>query len=124
VIVASVSDGLQNLRDALVKKFPQAHKDFLLDTQLSAVCGDYYFTHAGIRPGVALADQSAEDLMWIREPFLSSKQDYGKIVVHGHSIAHAPEQRPNRIGIDTGAYATGCLTCLRLEGRARTFLTT
>ena len=80
--------------------------------------------HAGVRPGVALDRQDAEDAMWIRDPFLFSAADHGKLVVHGHSIFHEPDTHPNRIGIDTGAYATGHLTCLRLEGAQQSFLVT
>lgn len=86
--------------------------------------GDYLFVHAGIRPGVALADQREEDLLWIREPFLDDESDHGVIVVHGHTIAERPEVRDNRIGIDTGAFATGRLTCLVLEGGGYRFLQT
>jgi|GEM_PF-23548 len=81
-------------------------------------CGDYYFTHAGIRPGVALDDQDHLDLLWIREPFLSSKQRHGKVIVHGHTIEPGrPALGGNRIGIDTGAHEHGLLTVLGLEGQ-------
>lgn len=83
------------------------------------VLGDYLFVHAGIRPDVALADQDLADLRWIREPFLSHDGSHGPIVVHGHTIADDPQLRPNRIGIDTGAYRSGCLTALGLEGEHR-----
>jgi serine/threonine protein phosphatase 1 len=75
-----------------------------------------------VRPGIALDRQSRDDLLNIREPFLSSKAEHGKLVVHGHTPAVAPEIRPNRIGIDTGAYATGRLTCLILEKDQQRFL--
>ena len=74
------------------------------------------FVHAGVRPGVPLDAQDPDDLVWIREPFLSSDADFGKVVVHGHTPAEAPEVRPNRINVDTGAFFTGRLTCLVLEG--------
>jgi serine/threonine protein phosphatase 1 len=86
--------------------------------------GDYYFTHAGVRPGIALDAQAADDLLWIREEFLNSAADFSKIVVHGHSIREAPEIRRNRIGIDTGAFASGTLTCLVLHGEEVGFLQT
>ena len=73
------------------------------------------FCHAGIRPGVPLEEQSIEDKLWIRDDFLRSKLSHSTIVVHGHSLTMAPEFLPNRIGIDTGAYSTGVLTCLILE---------
>lgn len=86
--------------------------------------GDYYFVHAGIRPGVAIDQQADDDRLWIRDEFLDSKRKHGPMIVHGHSISEAVEERPNRIGIDTGAYATGRLTALCLEGRERWFLST
>jgi serine/threonine protein phosphatase 1 len=76
-----------------------------------------------VRPGIALAEQREEDLLWIREPFLSSNTSYGKTVVHGHTPVEEPETRRNRINIDTGAYATNQLTCLVLEGAERRFMT-
>lgn len=103
---------------------PPTHLRFLSRLPLSFELGDYLFVHAGIRPGVRLADQSAMDLMWIRDPFLHSNADHGKIVVHGHTISQFPEIRSNRIGIDTGAYSSGCLTALVLEGADRRFLCT
>jgi serine/threonine protein phosphatase 1 len=82
--------------------------------------GDYYFTHAGIRPRVRLARQDPDDLLWIREPFLSSKRRYEKIIVHGHTVENGPPMLGgNRIGIDTGAHENGCLTALGLEGNAQ-----
>ncbi len=81
--------------------------------------GDYLFVHAGIRPGVDLAEQTAADLRWIREPFLSHGESHGCVVVHGHTITDQPDLRANRIGIDTGAYRTGCLTALGLQGETR-----
>ena len=83
---------------------------------------DYHFVHAGIRPGVAVQEQSDHDQMWIRKRFLESQADHGAMVVHGHSIDPEPVVQPNRIGIDTGAYATGVLTCLVLDGAQRHFL--
>jgi serine/threonine protein phosphatase 1 len=108
------------LRQAL----PPPHLDFMRRLALSHVEGDYYFTHAGVRPGIALEAQVPQDLMWIRDEFLSSKADFGKIVVHGHTITEAPEVRRNRIGIDTGAFASGILTCLMLQGEEWSFLQT
>jgi serine/threonine protein phosphatase 1 len=80
------------------------------------VCGDFFFVHAGVRPGVALAKQQEHDLLWIREDFLVSEQHFGKYIVHGHTPVRAPDRRPNRINIDTGAYATGNLTLLTIQG--------
>lgn len=86
--------------------------------------GDYLFVHAGIRPGVSLDRQSRRDLLWIRDSFLLSTRDHGVVVVHGHTVSESVEDRGNRIGIDTGAYATGRLTALGLEGDARWTLST
>ena len=84
--------------------------------------GDYFFTHAGVRPGVPLEDQDPMDLLWIREDFLYSEEDFGKVVVHGHTPTHSPEEYHNRIAIDTGAFMTSRLTAVALEGARRRFL--
>jgi serine/threonine protein phosphatase 1 len=86
--------------------------------------GDYLFVHAGIRPGVPIGEQAQSDLRWIREPFLRDDRDHGCVVVHGHTISEEIEERPNRIGIDTGAYRTGVLTALVIEGGTRRYLQT
>ena len=106
------------------ESLPASHRSFLDGLAVAHTEGDYLFVHAGIRPGVALDAQRAEDLLWIRDEFLESKRDFGKVVVHGHSITLDPEFRPNRIGIDTGAYRSGTLTCLVLEGSDRRLLAT
>ena len=108
----------------LKQRLPERHLDFLRRLRASHVEGDYLFVHAGIRPGIPLKQQSGHDLMWIREDFLKSGRDHGKIVVHGHSITWEPDVRENRIGIDTGAFASGVLTCLALHGTAKEFLHT
>ncbi len=105
-------------------RLPARHLAFMRRLKLSHVEGDYYFVHAGIRPGVALTAQAAQDLLWIRDEFLASRQDFGKIVVHGHTITEAPVVKHNRIGIDTGAFASGRLTCLVLQGEKWSFLQT
>jgi serine/threonine protein phosphatase 1 len=102
--------------------FPKHHRDFLEALRISVSIGDYFFCHAGVRPGVALDRQNRDDLLNIREPFLTSEAEHGKLIVHGHTPTVAPEIRPNRIGIDTAAYATGRLTCLILEGDEQRFL--
>jgi serine/threonine protein phosphatase 1 len=86
--------------------------------------GDYYFVHAGIRPGVALHRQADQDRLWIREPFLRSTARHFAVIVHGHSVTPQVEQLPNRIGIDTGAYASGTLTALGLDGEDQWILQT
>jgi serine/threonine protein phosphatase 1 len=101
---------------------PDSHRRFLEGLTLSFSCGDFFFTHAGVRPGVPLQKQSADDLLWIREDFLLHEGSFGMVVVHGHTPAIEPDVRENRINIDTGAYATGRLTCLVLEGDQITFL--
>ena len=116
--------GAEGLQAEIRARIPARHLEFLRSLSLSHAEGDYYFVHAGVRPGVALEDQDEADMIWIRDPFLFSDADHGKIVVHGHSIAREPEIEANRIGIDTGAYATGKLTCLVLEGEGRAFLHT
>jgi serine/threonine protein phosphatase 1 len=108
----------------LQQKVPPAHLDFLTGLQVSAVLGDYFFCHAGVRPGVALDAQSEQDLVWIRHDFLTSQKPHGKMIVHGHTIAPQVEFRPNRVNVDTGAYATGCLTALALEGSKQWLLQT
>ena len=90
--------------------------DWLSGLPLSVRSGGYLFVHAGIRPRVPLAKQSREDLLWIRKPFLDSRWDHGMAIVHGHSISDEIDIAANRIGIDTGAYATGRLTALGLAG--------
>lgn len=103
---------------------PDTHKAFLSALASSHREGDYLFVHAGVRPGVPLDRQDPYDLMWIRGEFLSDGRDFGAVVVHGHSISQAPENLRNRIGIDTGAYATGHLTCAVLWRDERRFLST
>ena len=110
---------LLDLQTALIERLPPRHLAFLQSLKLKHAEGDYFFAHAGVRPGVALTAQREEDLIWIRDLFLNSEADHGRVVVHGHTIRPEPEFRPNRIGIDTGAYYTGHLTCLALEGTKR-----
>ena len=103
---------------------PPEHAEFLASFGDTFRFGDYLFVHAGVRPGVELAAQRQKDLRWIREPFLLDDSDHGFVVVHGHTISSEVEELPNRIGIDTGAYATGILTALAIEGRKRRFIDT
>jgi serine/threonine protein phosphatase 1 len=95
---------------------PQNHFQFFRNLQASFTCGDFYFAHAGVRPKVELPQQKEKDLLWIRGEFLSSNYDFGKIIIHGHTPTTDIEVRSNRINIDTGAFATGRLTCLVVEG--------
>ncbi len=110
------------LRDALTAAMPESHRAFLDGLALSHIEGDYYFVHAGVRPGVPLERQGEHERLWIREPFLGSTADHGKVVVHGHSAAREPEVLANRIGIDTGACYGGKLTALVLVGDRHGFL--
>ena len=103
---------------------PRSHREFLESFVDSCRFGDYFFVHAGIRPGIQIDQQSQADMRWIREPFLLDDTDHGFVVVHGHTIREEVEQRPNRIGIDTGAYRTGVLTALGIEGSDRWLLDT
>jgi serine/threonine protein phosphatase 1 len=107
---------------ALREAMPDSHRRFIGGLVLSFTCGDFFFVHAGVRPGVALHRQSQRDLLWIRDDFLLHEEDFGKVVVHGHTPVYEPDIQSNRINIDTGAYATGQLTCLVLEGDSVTFL--
>ncbi|OYY90044.1 MAG: serine/threonine protein phosphatase [Sphingomonas sp. 28-66-16] len=105
-----------DLMVALQESVPEEHLAFLGSFEDMVIAGDYAFVHAGIRPDVALADQKPSDLRWIRESFLDHAAPHERIIVHGHSISAEVEMRPNRIGIDTGAYASGRLTALGLQG--------
>jgi serine/threonine protein phosphatase 1 len=112
------------LQRLLYKAMPAHHLRFLSSIPARHEEGDYLFVHAGVRPGITLDRQDPYDLMWIREPFLSARETRTSMVVHGHTITERPEERSNRIAIDTGAYRTGRLTALVLDGAERTFLST
>jgi serine/threonine protein phosphatase 1 len=107
---------IAELQSAFHGALPQAHFRFFRDLKNSFECGDFFFAHAGVKPNVELSRQKEIDLLWIRGEFLTSTDDFGKIVVHGHTPTHEIEVAPNRINIDTGAFATGRLSCLVLEG--------
>lgn len=109
-------------RDAFAAALPDTHRAFLEGLQLTFRLGDYLFVHAGVRPGIPLEDQSRKDLLWIRGGFLDSDEDLGVTVIHGHTPGPVPVERANRIGIDTGAWAFGRLTAVRLRGDEREFL--
>ncbi|MEW5687526.1 MAG: metallophosphoesterase family protein [Pseudomonadota bacterium] len=102
--------------------FPASHRAFLSRLQLTFSVGDYLFVHAGVRPGTPIEVQSERDLLWIRWEFLESRDDFGKVVVHGHTPSERPDARPNRIGVDTGVYFSGVLTAVRLQGESQAFL--
>lgn len=115
---ASAEEVQQLMEDAV----PHEVRAYIASFESCIEIGDYAFVHAGIAPGVPLAAQSLADLRWIRDPFLNHREAHEKIIVHGHSISEMPDMPGNRIGIDTGAYASGRLTALALEGDARRFL--
>jgi serine/threonine protein phosphatase 1 len=104
------------LADDLAKSVPKRHLQFLESLSLSFDSGDFLFVHAGIRPDVPIRKQMEEDLLWIREEFLLYEHPFEKYVVHGHTPVPAPDIRSNRTNIDTGAFATGRLTCIVIEG--------
>ncbi len=115
-------DAPETLRKDFSERLPETHRNFFGDLPLSIEFGDYFFTHAGVRPGLKLENQLEEDLLWIRDEFLMSQMDFGKVVVHGHSAQEKPELLPNRINLDSGAYITGRLTCLVLDGEEQRIL--
>lgn len=116
--------GFDELAQQLPTIVPEGHKRFLARSEDMVRVGDYVFVHAGIRPGVAIDQQKSSDLRWIREEFLGDRRDHGVMIVHGHTITDDVETRANRIGIDTGAYRSGMLTAIVLEGAERRYLQT
>jgi len=114
----------RELARELAGHFPPAHRRFLSRLKTSHVEGDYFFAHAGVRPGVPLERQDPHDLVWIREEFHHHPGSFGKVIVHGHTPNEEIEVLRNRINVDTGAYATGVLSAVVLEGRDYRFLQT
>jgi len=104
------------VRDAFDNALPLAHRRFYEQLQLVRVVGDYAFVHAGVRPGVPLEEQTERDLLWIRYDFLDDRGPFGKVIVHGHTPTDEPQMLKHRLGVDTGAYATGVLSAVRLYG--------
>lgn len=104
---------------SLAEALPPHHRALLASQTLSVSIGDYFFSHAGARPGISLQAQSPEDLMWIRQPFLDHPAPFDQVVVHGHTPTDAVHSDGRRIGVDTGAYATNVLSAVRLEGQTR-----
>ena len=109
-------------RAAFRAALPLHHLDFLRSLTVSHARGGFFFVHAGVRPGKPLDQQSATDMLWIRERFMGSNADFGAVVVHGHTPVPKPQFRPNRIGIDTGAYQSGRLTCLLVTSESVSIL--
>jgi serine/threonine protein phosphatase 1 len=106
----------ERVRDAFAEALPAEHRRFYERLELMREVGDYAFVHAGVRPGVALEDQTERDLLWIRYEFLQDRGPFGKVIVHGHTPAEEPQLLKHRLGLDTGAYATGVLSAIRLHG--------
>lgn len=105
-----------SLSRALERAIPDDHRAFLEALPSLYTLGGYAFVHAGIRPGVPLGEQQDDDLLWIRDAFLDSSEDFGPVIVHGHTPVETVDVQPNRINIDTGAYLTHRLSCLVIEG--------
>ena len=117
-IVPPIDKGVDTqarLAAAFDQALPVSHRRFFSNLRTSFTCGDFFFVHAGVRPGIPLTKQREDDLLWIRQDFLLCEEEFSKIIVHGHTPVPEPDIRPNRINVDTGAYATGRLTCLKLE---------
>lgn len=112
------------LQTQLRKNLPEAHYKFLVATRLSHQLGNYFFVHAGINPQLPLHKQNNEDMLWIRETFTETTKTFEKIIVHGHTVTEHAELLANRIGIDTGAYASSVLTCLVLESTTQALIQT
>lgn len=113
---------IEQVRHLMEAAVPQQDRDFIAAFESAVVIGDYLFVHAGIRPQVPFDQQERRDMRWIREPFLRFAGPHPFMVVHGHTISQTADVQPNRIGIDTGAFRTGVLTALVLEGTGRRFI--
>jgi serine/threonine protein phosphatase 1 len=117
------SASIEEVQAMMHAAVPAEDRAFLAGFEDMIAIGDYVFVHAGISPLLPFEEQRTHDLRWIREPFLSHPDPFGAVVVHGHTITDEPQDRGNRIGIDTGAYLSGRLTALVLEGSSRRYLT-
>jgi serine/threonine protein phosphatase 1 len=116
------AQGFRSSARALVSAVPEAHRDFLGALKFSVALGDFFFCHAGIRPGVALDAQDREDLIWIRGDFHRYRELHPKVIVHGHTPVGEPEVLPNRVNVDTGAFASGRLSALVIDGAQKRLL--
>lgn len=108
---------LPEVQEEARRKVPQAHRTFLASTRLWHLRGETLFVHAGIRPGVDLRDQTEDDLLWIRSPFLEDPRDHGALVIHGHTPVARPTHFGNRVDIDSGVAFGGPLSAIVVEGR-------
>ncbi len=107
---------LRRFHADLLAAVPAEHIRFILSCKFSVAFGDFYFCHAGIRPGVALDRQVPDDLIWIRNEFLRFPGLHPKVIVHGHTITREAEMLANRVNLDTGAFRSGVLTALAVDG--------
>ena len=107
---------LEDLFEALPQLVPQDDVDYMAGFEECITAGDYFFVHAGVDPTVPLDEQKRSDMLWIRDRFLSHEGVLDKVIVHGHTIFEEVMDCGNRIGIDTGAFRSGVLTALVLEG--------
>lgn len=119
-----VGQNLAATSERLRQAIPPEHTAFLGKLALTHTAGGYFFCHAGVRPGVPLDQQRPEDLLWIRDEFVESNAAFGAVIVHGHTPSEQPVVRRHAIGVDTGAYITGRLTCAVLSGNGVDFLST
>jgi len=110
------------VRDAFAETLPPEHLAFYQGLEPLHVVGDYAFVHAGVRPGVPLEEQTEKDLLWIRYDFLQARGPFEKVIVHGHTPTEEPQILRHRLGVDTGAYATGVLTAVRLYGEEQSVI--
>lgn len=113
---------IEEAQQLMSKAVPESERVYIANFEDMVEIGQYVFVHAGVDPELPLSEQRKQDLRWIREPFLSHSEPLEKVVVHGHTICSDPEDRGNRIGIDTGAYSSGRLTALVLEGSRRRYI--
>lgn len=112
----------QDIHRTFTDNFPLSHLNFLKETTYQYEAGDYMFVHAGVNPKRSLKKQRPHELMWIREPFLNHNKKFKKFIIHGHTPNEGPDIQQYRLGIDTGAYATGVLTAVALENAQRRFI--
>ncbi|MDJ0919680.1 MAG: metallophosphoesterase family protein [Henriciella sp.] len=120
----ALSDDWMRAHDAFLKSIPMTHQTFYRQLKTSVRLGGYGFVHAGLRPGRVFAEQDDRDMMWIREEFLQDKSSFDVFVIHGHTPIDSPHRDHRRINVDTGAYFTGRLTAVRLEGNSVEFIST
>lgn len=115
---------LGEIQEMMEEAVPQTDRDFMRSFETHLVIGDYLFVHAGIAPGIPLAEQKRHDMLWIRGRFLRHEEPFEHVVVHGHTIEEEVTDTGIRIGIDTGAFRSGILTALVLEGDTRRLIQT